>query len=355
VAEITRLPASGVPALDPAPVAEGILRVDAITHVPAVLRGLGLDPDATIAAVGIDPGIFADRAREIPIGTLGRLLRIASALSGCAHVGLLVGQQSGLDGQGLVGRLAGHAPDVATALHTLTAHLHLRDRGAVAPLFVADGVASFGYEIYDPEVEGADQIDDGALAIEANILRALCGRGWAPSEVLFAHRAPPDLRPYRRFFAAPLHFDAERTALLFPATWLERRISGADPVLFAELTRRVAALELQASEDLPTRLRRMLRVMLLTEKGSVEEVASRLGMHRRTLNRRLAAYGTSLHRLVEEVRSAIARQLVRNTRMPLTDIAATLGYADASAFTRAFRRWTGALPSVWRSIPPAGL
>jgi len=340
-------------AFDLCPVAEGILRVDMLRRVPAVLRELGLDPDATIAGIGVDPRIFDDPANEIPIASLGRLLRVAAARSGCAHVGLLIGARSGLEEQGLLGMLVRNSPDVGTALLNLTAHLHLRDRGAVAPLLVSDGVASMGYEIYQPKVEASDQIGDAAMAMGANILRALCGRGWRPSEVLFAHRAPADLRQHRRFFDAPLHFDADRTALIFPATWLERRTSGADPVLFDALQKRIDALEGRVRADLPTELRRMLRVILLTGKGSVGELADRLGVHRRTLNRRLQARGTSLHRLVEEIRSEIARQLVENTRMSLTDIAATLGYADASAFTRAFRRWTGELPSVWRTINPA--
>jgi AraC-like DNA-binding protein len=74
-------------------------------------------------------------------------------------------------------------------------------------------------------------------------------------------------------------------------------------------------------------------------------------MHRRSLNRRLEARGMSLHRLVEETRFEIAHQLVENTGMLLVEISAALGYADASAFTRAFRRWSGATPTAWREDP----
>jgi AraC-like DNA-binding protein len=334
-------------------VAEGILRVDMLTWVPAVLREVGLDAAATIAETGIDPRIFDDPSNEIPVASLGRLLRVASARSGCAHLGLLIGRRSALEELGLLGLLVRHSPDVGTALRNLTAHLHLRDRGAVAPLLVSDAVASLGYEIYQTNVEGIDQLSVGAMAIATNILRSLCGRSWRPSEVLFAHSPPADLRPHRRFFDAPLHFDAERTALVFPVSWLEHRIAGANPAHFEALSKKVDALQREIGADLPREIRRMLRVVLLTQKGSVEDISSRLGIHRRTLNRRLQAQGTSLHRLVEEVRSEIARQLVGNTRMSLTHIAATLGYADSSAFTRAFRRWTGALPSAWRKARPA--
>lgn len=333
---------------------EGTARVDAVAHVPAVLRELGLDPDAAIARAGLDPRTFDDPANEIPMASLGRLFALAAARSGCPHVGLLVGERSGLGSLGLVGLLARHSPDLGAALRNLTTHLHLRDRGAVAPLLVSDGLASLGYEIYEASLEGGDQICDGALAIGMNLIRALCGRRWRPSEVLFAHRQPADLRPFQRVFDAPLRFDAERTAIVFPAKWLEHRTEGADAALYRELACRVDALEARMGGDLVAELRPLLRVILLAGKGSVDEVAERLSMHRRTLNRRLRTRGTSLRRLTEEIRSEIARHLVRDTRMPLIEVAETLGYADASAFTRAFLRWTGRPPSAWRKEPQPG-
>jgi AraC-like DNA-binding protein len=322
--------------------AEGVIRTDALTHVPAVLRELGLDPDATIEESGLDPRAFGDPVNEIPIAGLGRLLALAVARSGCGHVGLLVGERSGLASLGLVGLLVRHSPDVGTALRNLTGHLHLRDRGAVAPLVADDAIATLGYEICD-----------GAMAIARNVMRDLCGPAWRPTEVLFAHRRPADPRPFRRVFDAPLHFDAERTALVFASKWLERRTRGADPALFAELRGRVSAMEAVMAGDLVAELRRMLRVMLLTGRGSVGQVADQLSMHRRTLNRRLRLRGTSLHQLLEQTRFETARQLVENTRMPLTDVAGTLGYADASGFTRAFRRWAGRSPSAWRTTRTA--
>lgn len=335
----------------PLPAADGAVRVDAIRHLPAVLREVGLDPDATIESGDLDPRVFDDPEGQISTVGLGRLLALAVARSGCRHIGIRVGERTGCSSLGLVGLLTRHSPDVGTALGSLTAHLHLRDRGAVAPLIVAGGTATFGYEVYQPGVEACDQICDGAMAIVTNVLRELCGAAWRPAEVLFAHTSPSDLRPFRQMFGAPLRFDAERTALVFPSRDLERPTRGADPKVFRRLAGRVALAESAMPDDLVARLRRMLRTMLLSGKGSVAEVASRTSMHRRTLNRRLQAHGTTLHRLVEETRFEIARQLVENTRIPLTEIAAILAYADASAFTRAFRRWTGTAPNRWRAAP----
>jgi len=77
-------------------------------------------------------------------------------------------------------------------------------------------------------------------------------------------------------------------------------------------------------------------------------VAEIFGIHRRTLNRRMRARGLTFQELVEEVRYDIARQLLRETDLAIVAIAAVLDYADAAAFTRAFRRWSGTTPAAWR-------
>lgn len=81
---------------------------------------------------------------------------------------------------------------------------------------------------------------------------------------------------------------------------------------------------------------------------TIDAAARLLGLHKRTLNRRLAEKGTSFARLLGEVRFEIASQLLSETDLPFVDIAATLNYTDASAFSRAFRSWAGTSASTWR-------
>ena len=71
-------------------------------------------------------------------------------------------------------------------------------------------------------------------------------------------------------------------------------------------------------------------------------------MSERTLRRRLADEGSTLQALVAEARLVVARQLLESTHMPVGEIAASLHYGDITAFTRAFRGWTGMPPSAWR-------
>ena len=72
-------------------------------------------------------------------------------------------------------------------------------------------------------------------------------------------------------------------------------------------------------------------------------------MHSSTLARRLKPYGVGFRELVDECRYEVAREMLANSGLDVSHIAAMLDYADASAFTRAFKRWSGMTPARWRS------
>jgi AraC-like DNA-binding protein len=88
--------------------------------------------------------------------------------------------------------------------------------------------------------------------------------------------------------------------------------------------------------------------VIVTNYSSADQVAELFSMHRSTLNRQLGKLGTSFRALVDEVRFEVARQLLEDTRMEIVHIASLLGYSNASAFTRAFRRWSSTTPAEWR-------
>jgi len=336
---------------DAAPVGAGRLRTDVLGGVPRLLRELGVPPAELLASLGIPPRLLEDPRNEVSFAALGPLLGAAAERTRCPHFGLLLGASVRLASLGLVGRLAAAAPDVGTALRDLCDHMHVRDRGAVVSVWSHGGSAALGYALYAPGTEGApgsDELYDVALAIAASLLRDLCGPRASPTQAFLCRGEPADPRPWRRCFGAPVHFDADRAELVFPSRWLGRRLRGADAALHRRLEERVREVEARAGDDLVADLRRALRTRLPGAKVSVGALAGMLALHRRTLNRRLERLHTSVHDVAEELRFEVARQLVGSTAMPLIEIAASLGYADASGFTRAFRRWSGSTPSAWR-------
>lgn len=335
-------------------VPEGHLRIGGPLAIPEVLLRFGVDPGEVLASVGLGAESFVDPERPLPCTALGRLMNACVARTRCRHFGLLVGERGGTSSLGLVGLLIQQAADVGTALRQAAFYLHLHDRGAVAVLSSQGGVAQVAYAIYAPGVEGSDQIGEGAIAIACNVIRSLCGSDWAPTEVLLASRRPADARPYRRFFRAPVRFDADQNALVFPATVLDRPLLRANPDLQRLLLEEVQRMDRALALDFSTKVRRVVRAGLVIGQCSAERTAALFAMQRRSLSRRLHAEGTTFETLLAEIRYEAARQLLTDTRMPIRSIAEAIGYADVSVLTRAFKRWSGATPKEWRAALARG-
>ena len=89
-------------------------------------------------------------------------------------------------------------------------------------------------------------------------------------------------------------------------------------------------------------------------QANAVEIARRIGMSQRTLVRRLSAEGLTFSDIAEELKADLARRYLRDGDLPISQIAWLLGYRDVSAFTHAFRRWTGMTPRQARAqLPPA--
>ncbi|MCC2652461.1 MAG: AraC family transcriptional regulator [Microvirga sp.] len=249
----------------------------------------------------------------------------------------------------MVGRLMQHSETVGEALHILVESLSVQDRVVVPSLTTTDGIALFSISVYQPAAESADQISDGALAVTVNALRSLCGSDWRPAEVLVPRAAPATHDPYLRHFRAPVRFNQESATLVFPDRDLERRVAGADPMMRALLAERIGHLKGHPGCEFSDEVRRLLRTRLMSHHCSADDTAELLAMHRRTLSRHLKSDGMGYRAITNEIRFEIARQLLQDTTVPLAQIAAALGYSEASAFTRAFRRWSGQTPTAWRT------
>jgi AraC-like DNA-binding protein len=324
------------------------VRLGLIAALPAVLASLGASPVEVLRDVGLELSLFDNPDSRISYLARGRLLAHCVQRTGCAHFGLLVGQRASLRSFGLIGLLARSSQDAGGALRSLVRHFHYQARGAVLALEVDGDLAVLSYESYQPRAAATDQVGDGAVAIAFNILHELCGPDWTPIELRLAHRKPADVAPFRRFFNAPLRFDAEQYAVVFSATWLARALPGTDPDLRSLLQEQINKLEQQHEDDFAAQVRSMLRHALVTGHAGADQIAALFSVDRRTLNRRLNAQGIGFQQIVDEVSLEIARQMLSDSAMDIVQVADLLGYANASAFTRAFRRWSGETPAAWR-------
>lgn len=325
------------------------MRLGAVKEIAAILREFGTDAGDVIRTIGLDPDLFSDGDNAIPFDSLATLLDRSVALTGYHHIGLLIGQRATLSSLGPIGGLMQHSPTVGDALRCLESHLRHCRHGAAPVLDLEGDIALLTYGICEPGIESADRILDAAIASATAFMRSLCCPDWAPTEVFLTRSPPADAEIYRRYFRSPVRFDQEITALTFPTRWLDHRIDGADAIYRRIFRERVEELEATQERALTDDLRRVLRTRILAGRCSADSVAGHYAVHRRTLNRRLNAEGTGYRHLTHEIRFEIARQLLSDTTICLSQVAAALGYSEASAFTRAFRRWSGQTPTAWRA------
>lgn len=171
--------------------------------------------------------------------------------------------------------------------------------------------------------------------------------------VFFMHPEPADRSEYERTFqGAVFRFDAPFNGFSVPAAYLSLPVRSADPNLHALIRKHAEAMlaELPRAHSLTERVRALLAEQL-ANGPSLGQIARQVSMSERTLARHLEDEGTTYKALLEDLRRRLALRYVRRSELPFGEIAGLLGFSQAAAFHRAFRRWTGRTPLEYRRAP----
>jgi AraC-like DNA-binding protein len=177
------------------------------------------------------------------------------------------------------------------------------------------------------------------------------GAACRPTEVRFPHPPAGPTADYERILGVPVTFRHEAFELRLRAGDLQMPVVTANPDI-ARLMREAAEQQLRAMDSSSFRARVELalhRLIRETTDHSREGVAGVLATSASTLKRRLREEGCSFRDVRDDVHRAVAEDLLARGEKSLGDIAALLDFADAAAFGKAFRRWTGASPRDFRT------
>lgn len=310
----------------------------------------GLSWDCCLTGTGLDWRDLADPVFVVSIGQELQLIRnLALAL---AHI-----PGAGLEA-GLRYRLASHGVWGFALLSCAT----LRDAIAMAfrykslwnPLttFRAEEIGELLVTTIDDSALPEDLrafIVDRDLGISVSFMRDLIGTTLPAVSVTLRHAAPANVRPYQDLFGVTPVFGANEIRVVRRSTgYLDRALPGSNTELARQCEAQCEAMLAKwVSQD---GLAAQLRKRLVARPGSLpdmETVAEELHMSLRTLRRRLADEGTCFRQLQEEVREALADELLAEG-LKLEHVADTLGYGEVSNFIRAYRRWKGDTPHRYR-------
>jgi AraC-like DNA-binding protein len=195
-----------------------------------------------------------------------------------------------------------------------------------------------------------------SLVVFLSFCRGATGVDVTPLRVEFSHAAPADLSEQTRVFRCPLTFGQPRNALVLPLHVLELPLLETNPGLCAVLERQLDDLlaELPQGERVVERVKRLIAAELCGGEPTAEVVARRMRTTPRTLHRWLTAEGTSYREILEGLRRTLALRYLAEDRLAIGETAYLLGFSDASAFHRSFKRWTGQTPAQYRTREPPG-
>ena len=319
----------------------------------AAAEALGLDGDALLAEVGLDRAGLADPELRIPASQADALWQAIAARCDDPDLPLHAAERLPFGAYRVVDYLAAHAPSLGAALERVIAYFPLidpRGRFVVEPHGEHRELAMRSTLPGGAIRRGAAEYTFAALVLR---LRAGTGQPFVPTRVCFAAPAPASTRELARVFACPLEFDADRHSLWIAEADWQRPGLQADPALFAVLERHAAMLlaALPPASPRVAELRQAIAAELRAGEPTLAQVGKRLGMSGRTLQRRLDDERLRFGAVVDEVKAEVAKARLADPSLAICEIAFMLGFADQSAFTRAFKRWTGATPGQWRQRP----
>ncbi len=322
------------------------VRAAALTGFGALARSYGLDPAALLREAGLPTDPERDPDRRLAASRINRLFEQAAELAGTEDFGLRLAELRGFSNLGPVTLLARDEPDIRSALGIFISYLPLHNEALTIDLVEEGGLAILGCTIASdgPRIQATDV----AVAMLHRILRQLLGLGWHAQGIYLERPRPVRLGQFERSFSGRVHFAQDFSGIVFDPADLDRPNLLAEAALRPYTAQLLAGLPGLADLPLAERVRRLLRAMLAGRRCTAPLVADRLGLSRRTMERRLAAEGASFHALLDEVRGDLARGQLTGTTRSNAEIAELLGFASSAAFTAWFAGRHGLPPQAWR-------
>jgi AraC-like DNA-binding protein len=327
---------------------DGLQRSGTLMHLPALLHDFGVPLTALVAACPVPDGVWTDPYFTLPMTQICGVLAAAVRLTGCAHLGLLLGTRVDATALGLPGAWLAAAPTVGDALQGYVLLQPSNTRAAALYLLDHGSEAFFGYGIYDRFAEGREQVYALTMSIAVRMVRQMTGGRFGAAEAVFPFRAPAEPAVYARLLGAPTRFDETSCGIVLTRAALACPTAQAAGGNLDEWLRRSRDLLPGGGHSWTQRTRHIRRPLWSRSRALRDDAARLLDVAPRTLNRRLQDEGTSLRELVEEQRFIMAEELLLLTDMRVGEIALALGFEAEGSFFRSFRRWTSVTPDAWR-------
>jgi AraC-like DNA-binding protein len=324
--------------------------VQVVQQILNVAVECGLDAQALMSTIALDPPCLENVDGRIACEMFYALWHEIMQRCGDPCIGLRMAAM-GNQSSSVVVQKAYSCPTVGAALESLVQYSQIANTGRSMTLEIEAEVARISFT----SAAGCPHPMPIAYCqwCLANLVfqgRQITGVDFVPVQVGFQYAPPSDLTLYHQVFRSPLAFHQPVNFLAIEAQYLQHPLKTANPALSAILDRYAATLlaQLPKPENFLEHVQHLIAEELHKNEPGIETIAYRLGYAPRTLQRKLKAGGTSYRELLDKTRSQLAIHYLQENQVAINEIACLLGFSEASAFHRAFKRWTGMTPSEFR-------
>jgi AraC-like DNA-binding protein len=316
---------------------------------PELVCELSGDPDRLLRRFGLQP-----RAPELDLTyrTWVGLLEQAALELQCPDFGMRLARlQTGGHVLGPMGTVMKHSNTFGEAIAYVASHVHAHSLAAGVRL-ERDEQAQTLFVSHEILLDGLPNrrqaLEQALLLAHLNAIALTSGRARV-REVRFRHQPLSSLASYRAQFGSSVRFDQREDGVVFSDEDLRAPIVGRDAQLYWQAASFVDARFGGAAAPMHVQVRAWIVRLLETDRCSNDDISARLGVHPRTLHRRLKAEGRSFESIKDDVRRDVALRFIQETDHSFTFIAEKLGYAEQSVLTRSCLRWFDAAPSQLRA------
>ena len=260
-----------------------------------------------------------------------------------AHLGLRARPEYSL---GPTGFLFANAATLRDALRSINLYISSWQHATEAMLHQDHNTAVWSYRISAPDLWPRRQDAEYTMMTMCTMIRSRLGQHWIPDEVHFEHDPPPSLHGLRAIFHVPLRFNQPANALMFRAQDLDLAAPESTNGFARYVERHVIDMlgDARQAERLSEQVRQFIYHRMGHMPITLSKIALEMGIPARSLQRSLGQENTSLRQITKEVRLAQAKMMLAGGNLHTSDIAQSLGYADSTAFWRAFKSWSGISP-----------
>lgn len=319
----------------------------------------GANRQRLIELSGICPDGLKEQDNRVPFKHYMALMEAGVELCNEPALALLFGEAVRMQEVSIVGLIGEASETTEEARRQLNRYAHLmldEDEPRVSDRLelVRDG-GGVWLKLTSP-------LYNNRLLVESSFAQSICGARemfgstndfskWPyPKAIHFTHEEPSYRSEYDRIFGVPLVFGSRMNALLMDEEFLSIRLPRANRYVFGVLSAHAQALleSLEGSKTTRGRVESLLMPILHTGEVGVDVIAGKMGVSRPTLFRRLKAEGTTFQRVLDELRHRLALHYLGGKKVSVNETAYLVGFSDAAAFSRAFKRWTGRSPRAVR-------